>query len=108
MRSSAGFSTYKYVTLGCIPTGSGNDFVRGLNLERDPVKALHQILNPHCVLPIKIGCVISGEHQASFGVAAGVGFELAVCLRIPFSAERDSESDPCRKTRLSRNSTEIS
>lgn len=75
----SGLSTYKYVTLGCIPTGSGNDFVRGLNLERDPVKALHQILNPHCVLPIKIGCVISGEHQASFGVSSGIGFDAAVC-----------------------------
>ena len=24
----SGLSNYKYVTLGCIPTGSGNDFVR--------------------------------------------------------------------------------
>lgn len=75
----SGLSSYEYVTLGCIPTGSGNDFVRGLDLERDPLKALHHILNPHRVLPIKIGCVTSGRHQTSFSVSSGIGFDAAVC-----------------------------
>ena len=77
----SGLSTYKYVTLGCIPTGSGNDFVRGLKLERDPVKALHYILQPLRVLPIKIGCVTasSNHRQTSFGVSSGIGFDAAVC-----------------------------
>ena len=32
-----GLSSFINVTLGCIPTGSGNDFVRGLKLEKDPL-----------------------------------------------------------------------
>lgn len=77
----SGLSTYKYVTLGCIPTGSGNDFVRGLGLERDPVKALHAVLQTHHILPIKVGCITSASdhRQTSFAVSSGIGFDAAVC-----------------------------
>ncbi|WP_274364550.1 diacylglycerol/lipid kinase family protein [Paenibacillus thermotolerans] len=33
------------VPFGCIPAGSGNDYIRGLNLPRDPESALHRIVN---------------------------------------------------------------
>ena len=76
-----GLSTYEYVTLGCIPTGSGNDFVRGLKLPHDPITALHRILQPAHILPIKIGAVTaaSDHRQASFCVSSGIGFDAAVC-----------------------------
>lgn len=73
-------TSFEQVTLGCIPTGSGNDFVRGLGLETDPLAALHQILHPARVRQIKIGQTLSssGEKRA-FCVSSGIGFDAAVC-----------------------------
>lgn len=52
-----GLARWEHLTLGCIPTGSGNDFVRGLSLERDPAKALDIILSPSHICHLKVGIV---------------------------------------------------
>ena len=68
------------MTLGCIPTGSGNDFVRGLKLEKDPLTALHQILHPQKLRRLKIGQTISPSGcRSAFCVSSGIGFDAAVC-----------------------------
>lgn len=75
-----GLSSFTNVTLGCIPTGSGNDFVRGLKLEKDPLTALHQILHPKKLRRIKIGLTTSPSgSQSAFCVSSGIGFDAAVC-----------------------------
>lgn len=86
-----GLSSFEYVTLGCIPTGSGNDFMRGLGLRKSPLDALHMILNPTKIRNIKIGTVSSvrpdassqenslPQKRSSFGVSSGIGFDAAVC-----------------------------
>ncbi len=94
-----GLSAFKNITFACIPTGSGNDFVRGLGLERDPVKALHIVLNPQKTVPIDIGISLYGSAPGSgrnisksggsapesasvtglYAVSAGIGFDAAVC-----------------------------
>lgn len=79
-----GLTDFSNITFACIPTGSGNDFVRGLHLEQDPVKALHRILQPAEVLPVNVGqtlCRTPDGKTSSFayGVSTGIGFDASVC-----------------------------
>ncbi len=68
-----------HITFGCIPTGSGNDFVRGLGLPKDPVDALKVVLHPATIRKINIGCTTLGSAKRSFAVSSGIGFDAAVC-----------------------------
>lgn len=68
-----------HITFGCIPTGSGNDFVRGLHLAKDPIEALHAILHPKELRPVNIGVTRSGQKTRFFAVSSGIGFDAAVC-----------------------------
>lgn len=78
-----GLTSFSNITFACIPTGSGNDFVRSLNLPNDPIAALHCILNPKEVRKINIGCTRvtqkDGEADYLFAVSSGIGFDAAVC-----------------------------
>lgn len=81
-----GLATFEYITLGCIPTGSGNDFVRGLSLKNDVPGALSAVLSPQEIRYIKVGQVHTAvEKQAgnilphAFIVSSGIGFDADVC-----------------------------
>lgn len=80
-KSSAGDAdaVIPQITFGCIPTGSGNDFVRGLRLTKDPIDALHAILAPKELCPIDIGITQSGQKKRFFAVSSGIGFDASVC-----------------------------
>ncbi len=54
-----GLGSLAHITLGCIPTGSGNDFVRGLALPADPAAALDAILHPQVIRRLKVGTVLA-------------------------------------------------
>lgn len=83
-----GFTSFQNITFACIPTGSGNDFVRGLKLPKDPVAALHMILNPRQIDKLNIGCASCCNPSSpkrtrhSFAVSSGVGFDAAVCYSV--------------------------
>ena len=81
-----GLTSYHNITLGCIPTGSGNDFVRGLGLEKSPVDALRQILNPLETVELDIGTLQTEDKTTSFCVSSGIGFDAAVCDSIQDSS----------------------
>lgn len=75
-----GLSSFQNITFACIPTGSGNDFVRGLDLHRDPIKALQAILHPKKIRKINVGRTICGTDSGFFYmVSSGTGFDAAVC-----------------------------
>lgn len=104
-----GFTTFEHITFACIPTGSGNDFVRGLSLSRDPSEALQAVLHPAEILPVNVGKTIyplckhpqpsdaslsdvgsaSGHHAESFSrsfmISSGIGFDAAVCYSVDHS-----------------------
>lgn len=78
-----GITDFDRVYLGIIPTGSGNDFARGLGLERDPLKAVDKIVN--CSHDDSTGVDIgeytdntTGEHRY-FGISSGMGLDALVC-----------------------------
>lgn len=78
-----GLGSFDHITFACIPTGSGNDFVRGLGLTKEPLAALHAILNPKEIRRINIGRTLIQEAdkvtEHSFAVSSGIGFDAAVC-----------------------------
>lgn len=70
------------VTLGYIPTGSGNDFTRELKLPAEPEAALDYILNPAKVVRMDVGVTKAGKKSWCFGVSTGIGFDAAVCHNV--------------------------
>lgn len=72
------------VTLGLIPSGSGNDFARAMKIPRDPEKALELILNQEAV-PIHYGSMTAGRHQRRFMISCGAGFDSEVCRAVHYS-----------------------
>ena len=85
----SGLTSFHNITFACIPTGSGNDFVRGLQLNTSPLDALHAILNPKEIRPVNIGktTAISKDKELvfSYAVSSGLGYDAAVCDSIQHS-----------------------
>lgn len=73
------------LTLGYIPTGSGNDFTRATHLPTDPMKALENVLNPGKIISLDVGTAYAGENQYHFAVSTGIGFDAAVCHYVAVS-----------------------
>lgn len=67
------------LTFACIPSGSGNDFVRGLSLPSTPALALEAALHPKTFVSVNIGQISLGGRTRSFGVSAGMGYDASVC-----------------------------
>ena len=67
------------VTLGYIPTGSSNDFARGMGIPKDAKKALELILNSEKIEKLDVGELVLGVKRRRFLVSAGMGFDAAVC-----------------------------
>lgn len=76
------------VTLGYIPTGSGNDFARSFGISRNPREALDDILDPHR-LALSDVCAVRYDgmkEPVRFGVSTGIGFDGAVCHGVATSS----------------------
>lgn len=67
------------ITIGIIPTGSSNDFVRSMGLPTDPEEALNQILQPSKYTTLDIGKLSTGTKRRYFSVSAGFGFDASIC-----------------------------
>ena len=72
-------TVYTHITLGYIPTGSGNDFARGLGLTKDTEKAVEQILAPADIEKMDIGIAQSNGEKRYFLISAGIGFDASIC-----------------------------
>lgn len=73
------------VTLGYIPTGSGNDFTRAAKLPVNPYEALENVLNPGALLPMDVGYMRCDGKMYRFAVSTGLGFDAAVCHQVAVS-----------------------
>lgn len=67
------------ITLGYIPTGSGNDFARSFGISKDPLQALESILNPHQIVDMDIGIIRFEKKERRFAVSTGIGFDASIC-----------------------------
>ncbi|MBR4004622.1 MAG: diacylglycerol kinase family lipid kinase, partial [Treponema sp.] len=86
-----GIGDFEKVRLGVIPTGSGNDFARGLGLPKNSVKALNKILDCDAPKKIDLGKVIldDGNHRL-FGISSGLGMDAIVCKKALSSKLKDA------------------
>lgn len=76
-----GISDFSKVKFGLIPTGSGNDFARGLGLPRhNPAKALGIMLNSAGTEKIDLGktTVLATGESRIFGISSGFGLDAIV------------------------------
>ena len=76
-----GARDFEKIELGYIPTGSGNDLARGLNLPADPLENLNRILDSTEYCNMDLGCLSwdDGESKKYFAVSTGVGVDADVC-----------------------------
>ncbi len=81
-----GLSVSAPLTLAYIPSGSGNDFSRGMGIPRRPEKALERILGSSRVRYVDYGilsCQTSGQPlHRRFLVSSGAGYDAEVCRNI--------------------------
>lgn len=78
------------VVFGFIPTGSGNDFCRGMRIPTDSIEALYNILR--CKVPVRLDVpyVIAGGRKLRFGISTGIGYDAAVCHEVASSPMKDA------------------
>lgn len=81
-----GITDFDRVNFAIIPTGSGNDLVRGLGYEGKPLEHLKRILSSKESRRIDIGRVIwlndEGEYKNRlFAISSGVGMDAIVCKK---------------------------
>lgn len=74
-----GIESFDKVTLSYIPTGSSNDFARGMKLKGTPAKQLRNILQKRHECWLDFGVVKApGKKQQRFIVSSGIGFDAYV------------------------------
>ncbi len=64
-----------------LPSGSANDFVRGIGLEGTALDILKRALKSNEYKLHDIGVVTCDGHRRRFGVSAGIGVDAYVCLQ---------------------------
>ena len=73
-------------TIGLIPSGSGNDFAKALNIPLTPEYALEQILECEQTTPINYGETRLQNVYRRFLISCGCGFDSDVCKGVQTSS----------------------
>lgn len=75
-----GIQDMEHVTFGVIPTGSANDFAKGMGLKGKPTEILERMLASRETMYIDHGTVEGGDGTSRrFAVSAGIGVDAYVC-----------------------------
>lgn len=76
-----GMHDFSKIRFGYIPTGSANDFARGMGLKGTPTEHLERILKAGRVTtPVDLGMVRWGDGKEKlFAISSGVGIDAEVC-----------------------------
>lgn len=72
-------------TFAYIPTGSGNDFAKGMMIYRDIEKAIHAILHPVKIDKLDICTCKTSKTTHSFAISSGIGYDAGVCYEVQIS-----------------------
>lgn len=78
-----GIVDFKKVRLGVIPTGSGNDFARGLGITKTPVEQLDALLDSKETITYDLGKVSwdNETHSRLYAISSGIGMDAIVCKK---------------------------
>lgn len=76
-----GMHDFEKVRFGYIPTGSGNDFARGMGIQGSPTENLERIIRAgRMTTPVDLGLVRWGDgREKLFAISSGVGIDAEVC-----------------------------
>lgn len=77
-----GIRDFDNVIFGFIPTGSGNDFCRGMKLPVEPLEALNSILEKKHIHNMDVPFITTKQGRYRFGISTGIGFDAAVCHEV--------------------------
>ena len=77
------------VVFGFIPTGSGNDFCRGMGIPADSMEALHNILACKSPAQLDVPFITDGKRKLRFGISTGIGYDAAVCHEVASSPAKE-------------------
>lgn len=83
---ASGICPQSDVTLGYIPTGSGNDFARSMGISTDCTNALNCILAPTDIKSIDIGKSWHSAFSRRFVISSGIGFDAAITHEVAASS----------------------
>lgn len=68
--------------LGVIPTGSSNDYARGMSISLDPKTAFDHSVNPRRFVMVDRGnALLDGKDTVKFAVSSGFGYDAEICYR---------------------------
>lgn len=73
-----GLENLDTITFGVIPSGSGNDFARGMGILRKRNEAIQAVLHPSIFTNMDVG-QLTDRPELRFGVSAGIGFDASIC-----------------------------
>ena len=65
------------ITFGVIPSGSGNDFARGMHISMKTEDAVRTVLMPKKFVQMDVGTIAETSYR--FGVSCGIGYDASVC-----------------------------
>lgn len=69
----------KYI-LGVIPTGSSNDYARGMSISLEPETAFDHVMNPRRFVKVDRGSVLLDDKDTvKFAVSSGFGYDAQIC-----------------------------
>lgn len=83
-----GIENYQEVLLGYIPSGSSNDLARSLNIPKNPVEALKNILKPVKFKYLDYGQITFLNNETTprkFICSSGMGYDANVCNEVQSS-----------------------
>ena len=69
---------FSHITLGYIPTGSGNDFARGLGIPSDVTACMRAILSPSAFALADVGVSRTSQGKRHFLVSSGIGYDADI------------------------------
>lgn len=84
-----GIDNYDDVILGYIPSGSSNDLARSLNIPKNPLKSLSNVLKPNKFMYLDYGEITFEEKELKprkFGCSSGAGYDAGVCVEVQQSS----------------------
>lgn len=85
-----GISDFSKIIFSVIPTGSGNDFVRGIGMKGTLTERIERIIKTENIRTIDIGEVIHDDdaRPSYFAISSGVGLDALVCKKALTSKQK--------------------
>lgn len=83
-----GIQDFSKVRIGVIPTGSGNDFVRGIGITKNVKNNITNIINETNEVVVDLGLISIGDSKRYFAISQGMGMDAIVCKKALTSKQK--------------------